>query len=358
MTSVQLQSVSKSFDGQNVLSDLDLDVISGKYVVLLGSSGCGKSTTLRIIAGLQSPDAGQVLLGGKSVEKVPPRRRDVAMVFQQDSLYPHLTVKQSICFALQGKLPPDDVQVRMDEAVELTKIASILSRRPENLSGGELRRASIAKAVARRCSVRLLDEPLSALDVPLRHELQNDLLHWHQAFPGTTIHVTHDGQEAMRMADQIAVMENGSIVQFDSPENIFRSPASIGVAKSVGSPPMNWIGLHCSAGRLQPAGTWLSCTDSFQLDNSLDGEVLVGVRPDAFHVDPDRNHSGLFIEGQVRRCQSVGRDLQLEVQAGDASLLVLIDHASWSGETGGSIKLTVHDKEAHVFNAQTQRRVG
>ena len=249
MTHVQLKKIFQRFAGHSVLDGLDLSVESGEYVVLVGPSGCGKTTTLRVIAGLHTPDQGEVFFDGKCVNRVAPRNRDVAMVFQNDGLYPHLTVGESIRFALKGKLSPGEIRSRWIQAVALTQIEAILDRFPSRLSGGELRRAAIAKSIARRTSIRLLDEPLSALDAPVRYGLQDDILRWHKTVPGTSIHVTHDGQEALRMADRIAVMEAGSIVQFATPQEVYAHPRTVSVSQAFGSPPINLIRSAVGAGQ-------------------------------------------------------------------------------------------------------------
>ncbi len=373
MATVDLQAIQHSFDGHPVLRGLGLCVNSGEYVVLLGPSGCGKTTTLRIIAGLQSPDAGSVLLNGQSVVGVPPRDRDVAMVFQHDGLYPHLTVDQSIRFALKGKVPAKEIRRRVAEAIELTKIESILDRYPARLSGGELRRAAIAKAIARRNSIRLLDEPLSALDIPVRHALQDDILHWHSTVPGTTIHVTHDGQEAMRMADKIAVMHNGSIAQFATPTEVFLKPQTVSVAQAIGSPPINLIETTLVNGNIE----WCGPAISFALDlpaDTPDGDVIVGVRPDSFRVtavdhetsgDHETAPSGMAILGKVAQIRQMQRDRHLYVRAGSKTILAIVRCKSWqlgagkhdAWRVGDAVRLVASRDEVHLFDAESGQRL-
>src|SRR6056297_1425373 len=190
MTAVQLQKIEHAFGSHQLLRGLDLEVASGEYLVLLGRSGCGKTTLLRAIAGLLRPNGGQIRFDGQSVTNLPPRRRKVAFVFQHDALYPHLTVRGSIRFSLRNQDGLGAIDPRIDRAAELTGIANLLDRFPDQLSGGERRRCALAKAVASGNRLRLLDEPLSALDAPLRFSLQEDILRWHQSDGGTTIHVT------------------------------------------------------------------------------------------------------------------------------------------------------------------------
>lgn len=243
MSSVALREVFVVRGGRPILRGLDFGIPDGffnPYVVLLGASGCGKTTTLRLIAGLDRPDSGAVLIDDRNVARVPPRGRDVSMVFQADAMYPHLSVADSIALSAKAG-PAKDRKSRTKRAVELTRLDSIVDRYPDRLSGGELRRAAIAKAIARGAGVRLLDEPLSALDGGVRYELAGDLRRWHDADPGTTIHVTHDGEEAMRLADVIAVMHDGRIEQIGTPDELYQRPISVAVASSLGHLPINLI---------------------------------------------------------------------------------------------------------------------
>jgi len=361
MTSVELHQIFQAFAGHPVLCGLDLRIDSGEYVVLLGSSGCGKTTTLRIIAGLQSPDQGEVLLGGKSANGIAPRDRDVAMVFQHDGLYPHLTIAQSLRFALKGRVNANEMRSRLDEAVGLTQIGAILDRYPSRLSGGELRRAAVAKAIARRSSVRLLDEPLSALDIPVRHALQDDILRWHSTVPGTSIHVTHDGQEAMRMADKIAVMEAGQIVQFGTPIEVFTKPQTVSVAKAIGSPPIHLFPAKLVEGKIECRNPNIRVQTSFRSGDS-DRELLIGVRPDSFRVDrEDRTTAGepgsdcLVVEGQWLRSRPVQRDIHVDLQVHSDSILAIMP--SETLPPAQTIRLTAAQRDVHFFDAGNGLRI-
>ena len=367
MSAVRLQQISHRFGSREILRDLDLEIDAGEYVVLLGPSGCGKTTTLRIIAGLQIPDAGEVLIGGVAVDSVPPRERDVAMVFQQDGLYPHLTVSESIEFALRGRCSSDERRSRVAEAVELTRIDEILDRYPGTLSGGELRRAAIAKAIARRASVRLLDEPLSALDASARHLLQDDLLRWHGAVPGTTIHVTHDGQEAMRMADRIAVIDQGQVAQFGSPSALYARPASVAVARAIGVPPINLVEASVAGGEIRARDGQVT------IDTKLDGpdrDLLVGFRPEAISLDqrewgqgarqegPGAEAGGLTVRGRVTRQQIVQRDVHLSIGINGGQLRGVVPPESTDDNLEGTeTGWTVQQRELHLFDAETGRRI-
>lgn len=363
MTSVRLEKIAQTFGGNHLLRGLNLSVDSGDYVVLLGPSGCGKTTTLRIIAGLQLPDQGNVLFDDKPVNQIAPHQRDVAMVFQHDGLYPHLTVAESIRFALKGKVSSAEMKARVDEAIGLTQIESILQRYPSRLSGGELRRAAVAKAIARRTSVRLLDEPLSALDVPIRHSLQDDILRWHATVPGTSIHVTHDGQEAMRMADKIAVMEAGRIVQFATPQEVFSQPRTVSVAKAIGSPPINLFPARLAQGTIVFRNPSISALVDLG-SASPDRDILVGIRPDSFRLaatqpTTEPESSGLFVSGQVIRSQSVQRDrhLQLNVNADSMTAVIPSESLVALSVSGETIRLMSPSDAVHLFDAQSGDRI-
>ncbi len=366
MATVELHQIQHSFAGHSFLSGLNLGIDSGQYVVLLGPSGCGKTTTLNIIAGLQSPDQGTVLLAGKNVDGVAPRDRDVAMVFQHDGLYPHLTVDQSIRFALKGKVPAKEIRSRVDEAIELTKIQSILNRYPSRLSGGELRRAAVAKAIARRTSIRLLDEPLSALDAPVRYALQDDILRWHSTVPGTTIHVTHDGQEAMRMADKIAVMEDGNIVQFATPTEVLMKPNTVSVAQAIGLPPINLIETSLVNGKIACCGPAISVSMELP-DNRSDGDVIVGVRPDSLRVtsvepggDSETGQNGIVVVGELLRSRQMQRDTHIYVRAGHNEILAIIPSESLqlgSWRVGHAVRLLAKRDDVHLFDANSGQRI-
>jgi ABC-type sugar transport system ATPase subunit len=365
MSGVQLHQIERAFAQRRVLRDLELHVPTGQYVVLLGPSGCGKTTILRIIAGLESPDRGDVLIGGKRVNALAPRLRDVSMVFQDDCLYPHLTVAESIGFALRGRLAAVEQQARIAEAAELTKTESILDRYPSGLSGGELRRAALAKAIARRASVRLLDEPLSALDAPIRHGLQDDILRWHAAVPGTSIHVTHDGQEAMRMADQIAVLDCGQVVQMAPPLDVYLRPQTVAVAQAIGSPPIEWFPARLIDGIVRSQHAALSCQVALDRPGP-DRDLQLGVRPDSWTVRTAeaaerfrQQSAGLVLVGRAVRWQAVQGELHVVVHSADESVLAVIPRSSldMAGVGAETIGLTAPPSSLHLFDAASGRRL-
>ncbi|MDG2222714.1 MAG: ABC transporter ATP-binding protein [Rubripirellula sp.] len=360
MTSVHLQKIDQSFGRLNVLRGLDFRVESGQYLVLLGASGGGKTTTLRIIAGLQAPTRGAVFLDGVDVAALPPRSRDVAMVFQHDSLYPHKTVAGSLQFGLKSSLGRSGKAKRVTEAARLTGIESLLDRYPHHLSGGQLRRAAIAKAVARQGGVRLLDEPLSSLDAQAREGLQADLLRWHRSLGGTTIHVTHDGQEAMRMADVIGVLNNGHIDQCAAPDQIYRDPKTLAVARAIGTPTIQCFeACFC-------AGKWMIQEESqASVDLSIAAElneIVLAVRPEGLRVESSevghQSRYPLRIPGRLQRCSFSGRDLVISVQCGRQTVTAVhaID-AQFSAQPGDDVWVCGEQQDLLVFDAATGNRV-
>ena len=356
MTTAALRNIHQAFGAHEVLSGLDLDIESGEYLVLLGPSGCGKTTILRLIAGLQTPDQGTVLLGGESVNETPPRSRDVSMVFQGDSLYPHLSVRQSVQLALKGKHSAAEIAERMKTAVELTKIGPVLDRMPDRLSGGERRRAAIAKAIAQSCSVRLLDEPMSALDVAVRQELQDDILHWHAQNPGTSIHVTHDGNEAMRIADRIAVLDKGKVAQLATPNEIYASPATISAALSIGTPAMNMVSAQLIDGRVVSDSP--NVTINIQLPSHVsDRDLRLGVRAEDLSTQAIEQAAIRFCT-KASKCRRAGFEVRCDLE--DQSIVTLgskVDLGTQAEIMESGIILGAPESAVHCFDADSGERI-
>ncbi|MGB7346599.1 MAG: ABC transporter ATP-binding protein [Pirellulaceae bacterium] len=365
MAAVQICEIQQRFGGKSTLRDVSLDIPSGSYVVLLGPSGCGKTTLLKIVAGLLTPDHGTIKLDDQFVDALPPRKRDISFVFQNDSLYPHLTIRQSIVYGL-AKLTTSECDSRIADAGNLTGVTPLLDRRPENLSGGELRRAAIAKAIARRAAVRLLDEPLSALDAHVRHEIQDALVAWHHQHPGTTIHVTHDGHEAMRVATHIAVLanqvdENGfsqgaKIVQFASPHDVYQSPANKTVALSLGTPPMNFLRGKTEAGTTQAITPIVRIESDQSWSASSCREVDVGFRAQSCELltvddTPKSQRLGLRFQGIAERQYFSNGRLYVVIRCDDDMLTA--DVTGQRISNGQSLKFSVPHSELHWFDGKT-----
>jgi sn-glycerol 3-phosphate transport system ATP-binding protein len=285
MAEVSFHEVRKVFPGgTTAVEELTFTVEDGEFIVLVGPSGCGKTTVLRMVAGLEEPTSGAVAIGGKVVNGMSPRDRDIAMVFQSYALYPHKSVFENLAFGLrQRKVPKDEIVRRVKDVSSLLALDELLTRKPAQLSGGQRQRVAMGRALARDPRVYLLDEPLSNLDAQLRTQLRADLKQLHKRFPTTAIYVTHDQVEAMTLGDRIAVMNAGRLQQLGPPQDIYRHPANVFVAGFIGSPPMNLlkavsVGGHVRAGDVE-----------FDLVGAPDGELVIGIRPEAFRIATEPN---------------------------------------------------------------------
>src|SRR6187549_2266444 len=288
MAHVSLRKVVKRFDDTEAVSAIDLDIADKEFVVLVGPSGCGKSTTLRMIAGLEEITDGEIAVDGEVVNDVPPKDRDMAMVFQNYALYPHMTVYENMSFGLRLKhYPKDEIARRVQEAARILDITELLERKPRQLSGGQRQRVAMGRAIVRNPKVFLFDEPLSNLDAKLRVQMRIEITRLQRTLGVTTIYVTHDQTEAMTMADRIAVMKDGVLQQFDTPMETYHKPANLFVAGFIGSPAMNFITGSLSQGRV-----FTDEKKSFEID--LDaylpkdinaGTWILGIRPEDIHGD-------------------------------------------------------------------------
>jgi|SRR5436190_2812882 len=283
MASVTLRGLNKTFEGaaQAAVRDVSLEVRDGELLVLLGPSGCGKTTVLRCIAGLEDPTAGEVLIGDRVVTDLPPGERDVAMVFQSYALYPHLTVRENIAFALEARgVATREIARRVAETAARLELGDLLDRRPEQLSGGQRQRVALARAIVRAPLLFLFDEPLSNLDAPLRIELRAELLALHRALRTTMVYVTHDQVEAMTMGQRIAVLHEGRLRQVGTPADVYERPADIFVARLVGSPGMNVLEGRGRGrgdeGRVVEAGSLVVPVALAEYE----GQLFLGVRPE------------------------------------------------------------------------------
>ena len=299
MAEVRLRKIIKRYDEVEAVRGIDLDIADHEFVVLVGPSGCGKSTTLRMIAGLEDITGGEIMIGGDVVNDVPPKDRDIAMVFQNYALYPHMTVEQNMSFGLRLKrYPKAEIRKRVDEAARILDIKELLARKPKQLSGGQRQRVAMGRAIVRNPKVFLFDEPLSNLDAKLRVQMRTEIKKVHQQVRTTTVYVTHDQVEAMTLADRVVVMNNGVIEQVGTPHQLYHSPQTHFVAGFIGSPAMNFI--PC---RMEEAGTNLSVRITEGLSfpvpaaradryrrHARNGKLLLGLRPE--HITEAGQHIG------------------------------------------------------------------
>ncbi|MBV9221523.1 MAG: ABC transporter ATP-binding protein [Methylobacteriaceae bacterium] len=355
---VELIGVRKSFGQHVVIADFSLAVRAGEFIVLLGQSGSGKSTILRLIAGIEAPDDGEILIDDKLINYEWPRDRNVAMVFQNYALYPHLTVAKNIAFPLKSRhgrsLTSQEVRARVLAAAQLVDLESQLAKLPGQLSGGQRQRVALARAIVRDPAAFLMDEPLSNLDALLRHEMRRSLLDLHRRLGKVTIYVTHDQFEAMTMADRIVVLKDGAIEQIGTPREIYETPRNRFVAGFVGTPSMNFLdGSIAADGTIEIAG-------GPSLRTGLPGlvpektDVSIGLRPTDLALDPG-GAGTIAIEGRVVRSEYAGADVYWDCSVGPPQALrVRVGTYARPGPEG---RVTIHvpTRQLHLFRGSGER---
>jgi multiple sugar transport system ATP-binding protein len=338
MAEIQLREVTKRYpDGTEAVKRVSLDIADGEFVILVGPSGCGKSTALRMIAGLEEISEGELLIGGEVVNDLAPRDRDIAMVFQNYALYPHMTVRENMGFALKlAKVDSGEINKRVEEAARILDLEPHLERKPANLSGGQRQRVAMGRAIVRSPKAFLMDEPLSNLDAKLRVQMRTEVSRIQQRLETTTVYVTHDQVEAMTLGDRVAVMRAGIIQQVDSPKNLYERPQNLFVAGFIGSPSMNFL-----PARLEGDTIHLPFGDApvpQAMRGHLGGEgtreVIAGVRPEHFEdavVEPDK--PGLRFSAPVTVVESMGSELYayFDVQSGGVQSAELVELAEDAG---------------------------
>ncbi len=359
LAEVKFEGVHKIFGTETAVEDLNLSVEAGEFMVLVGPSGCGKTTTLRMLAGLERPSYGRILIGGRLVNNVPPRFRDVAMVFQSYALYPHMNVYDNLAFGMRAHGAASSlVDQRVKETADVLGLGNLLKRRPSELSGGQRQRVALGRALIRQPQVFLMDEPLSNLDAGLRVQMRAELSRLHERFRVTTMYVTHDQVEAMTMGDRIAVMNSGRLQQVDVPETLYDNPANLFVAGFIGSPRMNFIkGVLSTSGgkaavRFMGATAPLS-SSSRLIGDAADGHVTVGIRPEDIMwrkaAGPD---SSLTFSAEVDVVEPMGHEAY--VTALCAGETVTSRFPPRSGvRTREMVELALNPARLHLFDAST-----
>ncbi len=358
---IRLEGVQKQFETHPAVRNLDLEIRDGELLVLLGPSGCGKTTTLNMLAGLEQPTGGRILFGDRVMNRVPPEERDTAMVFQSIALYPHLDVRDNIGFALKTrKTPKDVIKQRVIEVARLLDIDAFLDRRIHQLSGGQRQRVAIAKALVRRPELFLLDEPFSSLDAALRRQMRSELIRIHREVAVTMVFVTHDQEEAMAIADRIAVMNQGELIQVGPPLDLYRRPRNLWVARFVGAHPINVLAGHLveAAPRVQfDEGGW-----SVDLPPDMASkwrsqlavpEIFVGVRPEHLMVTTDGVPEPGQIAGEIYTRQILGTAILYELKVGDRLLRSVLP-TSQLFEVGQPVRVGFDWHDALIFDRQTE----
>ena len=330
MSNVTLRNVRKIYDKKVVIDNIDLEIKDKEFIVLVGASGCGKSTILRMIAGLEEITGGEILIGDKKVNNIPPKDRDIAFVFQSYALYPHMTVRENIAFGLKmRRVPKDEIEKKVLEAAKILDLTEYLDRRPKQLSGGQRQRVALGRAIVRNPKVFLMDEPLSNLDAKLRVQMRSEIKKLHEKLQTTFIYVTHDQTEALTMGDRIVVLDKGVIQQVDTPEEIYNNPQNMFVAGFVGSPQMNFI-----------EGEFLA--------SEFAGKIA-GVRPEKMRSDGD-----IRLTVPVDMTELLGSEKIAYFSVGNSkcSAKLPADYI-----IGKDIELNIKREDIYLFDKETGKRI-
>ena len=363
MARVTLEGIRKIYEEKGrehvVVHGIDLTVADGEFLVLVGPSGCGKSTTLRMIAGLESITAGTLRIGDRVVNQIAARDRDIAMVFQNYALYPHMTVRQNLAFALElRKLPAEDTRKRVDETAELLGLTPLLERRPRQLSGGQRQRVALGRAIVRQPEVFLFDEPLSNLDAKLRIQMRREIAALRRRLGTTTIYVTHDQVEAMTLGDRIVVMQEGRVQQVAPPLELYQHPANTFVATFVGSPPMNLV-----PGAIGPDGVTFSSAEGNLAINIPEGgrpkglvsgrAVILGLRPESLRLGPSQRSGFSAVVDEV---EPLGSETLVNLNAGGV-LVTMRTEGAVVPRRGEQVGIELTAAALHWFDSTAQTRL-
>ena len=365
MASVKLENIRKEYEGGVVaVKDVNIDIADKEFVVLVGPSGCGKSTTLRMIAGLEDITSGTVSIGGTIVNEVPPKDRDIAMVFQNYALYPHMTVYENMAFGLKlRKYPKAEIESRVREAAQILGIEEYLDRKPKALSGGQRQRVALGRAIVRKPKVFLFDEPLSNLDAKLRVQMRTEISKLHNSLKSTMVYVTHDQTEAMTMGDKIVVMKDGSVQQTNTPLNLYHHPVNKFVAGFIGSPAMNFMegtiaknkGLVFTEDK---TGIVLKIPKVYEakLKPYLGKGIWLGIRPE--HISDAKKSSGAAYsrcKAKIEVVEPMGNEIFVYFTTGNGNQYVSRIIATEEPKAGTEMDLAFNMAKAHFFNKETEK---
>ena len=363
MAEVELIDVVKRYGDSVVVHDLNLQIEDNEFIVLVGPSGCGKSTTLRMVAGLETMSGGEIRIGGRTVNNVPPKDRDIAMVFQNYALYPHMTVFENMSFSLKlQKRPKNEIEEKVRETAEILGLQDFLNRKPAALSGGQRQRVAMGRAIVRRPEVFLFDEPLSNLDAQLRTQMRMELKKLHHRLKTTTIYVTHDQTEAMTLADRIVILKDGLIQQVGTPIEVFERPDNIFVAGFIGNPPMNLMkgSIVSDNGRLWVRVKDLKLPAPENLETRLEPglEVVAGLRPDAVNTaDSGKNlPEEWHFKGKVTVAEILGGQSLLEIEVGGNVLIAEIE-GRFKPRVGETLRFEFELNRLHLFDPETRKAI-
>ena len=354
MASVSLKNLNKYFGNTLVVNNVSVDIADGEFLVFVGPSGCGKTTTLRMVAGLESISDGEIQIGDRTVNHLPPGARDVAMVFQNYALYSHMTVGKNLGFALKARrFDDDDIKKRVLRVAKMLDLEEMLDRKPRQLSGGQRQRVALGRAIVRNPQAFLMDEPLSNLDALLRLQTRKELIELTGELKSTVVYVTHDQVEAMTMGHRLAVMNEGEVVQLDTPENIYKYPSSRFVAEFIGSPPMNFLNMEIN----EKNGKKFLKNDSLELPvpdsikNLAENAVIMGFRPNEIELVSQGG-----VSGTVTVVESLGAEklVYLKLEENTISILVPSEEKIKSGE---NLQFSLRPEALHLFNYSNHSRI-
>jgi multiple sugar transport system ATP-binding protein len=348
MASVTIRDVKKAYGATQVIHGVDIDIFDGEFVILVGPSGCGKSTLLRMIAGLENISGGTISIGDRVVNDVPPKERDIAMVFQNYALYPHMTVADNMAFSMKlRKAPKAEIDERVSKAAKILSLTPLLERFPRQLSGGQRQRVAMGRAIVR--DPQVFDEPLSNLDAKLRVQVRSEIKELHQRLKTTTVYVTHDQIEAMTMADKIVVMHDGIVEQIGAPLDLYDRPDNLFVAGFIGSPAMNFVkgkigtkGFEAEGGQIWPLRAGAA--------KHAGKTAVLGIRPEHIHLDP----KGLSAEVIV--IEPTGSETQVVTRIAGQDLTCVFRERI-TAKPGENIKIAPDNSLSHLFDAETGKRL-
>ena len=365
MASLSLKNVCKVYDnGFEAVKDFNLDVEDKEFIIFVGPSGCGKSTTLRMIAGLEEISSGDLIIDGKRMNDIEPKDRDIAMVFQNYALYPHMTVFDNMAFGLKlRKVPKEEIKAKVEEAARILDLEKLLDRKPKALSGGQRQRVAMGRAIVRNPKVFLMDEPLSNLDAKLRVQMRSEIASLHNRLGATIIYVTHDQTEAMTLGTRIVVLKDGVIMQVDSPQKLYNQPQNLFVAGFIGSPQMTFVDAKCVV-----EGSKVTLNfDNYSIElpeakakKLIDGgyngkEVILGIRPEDISDDSESiaKFAGSVVESDVTGYELLGAEVLLYYTIAGANMTARVS-ADTPARYGDHIKLALDPSKIHVFDKETE----
>ncbi len=357
MKNIRFENVKKNYGTTEVVKNLNFTIHEGERLILLGPSGCGKSTTLRMIAGLEEISSGNLYMGGTLVNDVPSGKREVAMVFQNYALYPHMTVKQNIVYALRmKKVPKQEIAARLEDALDMLQLRGLEDRLPKDLSGGQRQRVALARAVVKQADFFLLDEPLSNLDAQLRVSARKELVKIHEKYKQTIVYVTHDQIEAMTVGDRIALLNEGVLQMLDTPENVYHRPANIFTAKFIGAPPTNILEMVYYEGHIQFGHQKMAIPVEWvrQIVKANVLEMVFGIRPEHVEIMKEPQENTMY--ATVKSIENLGAEYAVYLDFNNEEVIALSTHKDWQPKEAVYIRPNV--QHMHIFDKATTASIG